>query len=33
VADLAITVHNPGSVRDATERGWVIRMLDAIRPF
>ncbi|RJP32698.1 MAG: hypothetical protein C4547_13350 [Phycisphaerales bacterium] len=33
VADLNITVKNQGAVRDGSSRGWIPRVLDALRPF
>jgi len=33
IAELRIEVENTGAVRDATTRGWVIRLLDWLKPF
>jgi flagellar L-ring protein precursor FlgH len=33
VAELAVSIHNPGSIRDATKRGWLLRLFDVVRPF
>ncbi len=33
VADLDIAVKNEGAVRDGSARGWIPRLLDALRPF
>jgi len=33
VADLDIKVSNSGGVRDAATRGWITRLLDALKPF
>ena len=33
VAELRITEHNKGAVKDASTRGWVTRLLDVLKPF
>jgi len=33
IADLDIKVHNAGAVRDGSARGWIPRLIDALRPF
>lgn len=33
LADKEIIVHNTGAVRDGSRRGWIPRLLDAVRPF
>ena len=33
LADKDIVVHNEGAVRDGSSRGWLVRILDTLRPF